>query len=316
MVGTVCGGFLGWDALAALARLGVDPMALGARPIGLVRIVVGTRAVEVALPGPAAGLSRAALDEALLRAAAEAGARVERGCAIRRVDEGRVILADGTAIAAETLFVATGKHGLRGAARGSGKGSLGLRTTLPAPPDLVGVIELHLFRDGYAGLLLQEDGAANLCLSIAPARFAACGGRPEALIVALAAEAPRLADRAAAAIGRWDSIAAVPYGWRALSGERGRFRIGDQAAVIASLVGDGVAIALASGGAAASACLAGEDGSDWQARFAARAAPPLRLAELARAAAGRPRVGRALLPWIGRAPGLLRLLARATRIGH
>ena len=29
----VCGGFLGWDAIAALGRVGLDPHALGARPI-------------------------------------------------------------------------------------------------------------------------------------------------------------------------------------------------------------------------------------------------------------------------------------------
>ncbi|HEX8513535.1 MAG TPA: FAD-dependent monooxygenase, partial [Allosphingosinicella sp.] len=36
---TVCGGFLGWDSLAALDRLGLDPAALGARPIRRLRLI-------------------------------------------------------------------------------------------------------------------------------------------------------------------------------------------------------------------------------------------------------------------------------------
>ena len=54
--------------------------------------------------------------------------------------------------------------------------------------------------------------------------------------------------------------------------EPGLFRLGDQAAVIASLAGDGIAVALASGAAAAHACLARR-----------RRAPPISAASRARA---------------------------------
>jgi flavin-dependent dehydrogenase len=75
----VCGGFLGWDALAALGRLGLDSAALGAHPIRRLRLVSAAHRIEVALPRLAAGLSRRTLDEALLGAAAAAGAEVARG---------------------------------------------------------------------------------------------------------------------------------------------------------------------------------------------------------------------------------------------
>ena len=100
----------------------------------------------------------------------------------------------------EAIILAKGKHELRGAARQVepryGPPSAGLRTAISSRPDLerviAGTIELHLFDGGYAGLLLQEDGAINLCLSVSRARLA--DGR-DALMQALGDEAPLLIDR-------------------------------------------------------------------------------------------------------------------------
>src|SRR6185295_11448666 len=170
----VCGGFLGWDAIAALRKLGLDPTSLGARPIHRLRLVSGRRIVEAALPRPAAGLSRRRLDAALLRMAEEAGAAVLRGRTARALDGHRVRLDGDEEMEADALFLATGKHELRGAARdvGGRPVSVGLRAALPPMPDLDGVIELHLFDGGYAGLLTQEDGDTNFCLTVTRARMA------------------------------------------------------------------------------------------------------------------------------------------------
>jgi flavin-dependent dehydrogenase len=321
----VCGGFLGWDALAALRRLGVDVGALGARPIQRLRLVSGRRIVEAKLPRLAAGLSRRTLDEALLAAAAAAGATVVRGRSARAADEmRRVRLDDGDEIAPEALFLATGKHDLRGLARPlegrSEAPSAGLRAALSPSPALEtaleGTIELHLFDEGYAGLLLQEDGAANFCLSVSRRRLAAAGG-PDRLLAELIAEAPLLGERIEGPPGRWDAVAGVPYGWRSDSTEPGLFRLGDQAAVIASIAGDGIAIALASGLDAAQAWRTG--GADaarrFQGRFSSRARRPVAVAEVLRRAAERPRRRAALLGLVATMPRLLPLAARLTRIG-
>lgn len=313
--GIVCGGFLSWDTLRTLERLGVSARSLGAHPIERVRIHAGHSKAEARLPAVAAGLSRLALDEALLARAAAAGAEVRRGIAVKRVGEGAVELADGTTLTADALFLATGKHPLRGQPRaGAPEGSVGLRTVVPAPADLAGVIELHVFRGGYAGLLMQEDGRANLCLSVAPARLREAGGKPDALLAALASEAPRLVERIEAT-GDWATIAGVPYGWRTGATTPGRFQLGDRAAVIASVVGDGTGIALASGRSAALALLRGDASEHWQRGFSRRAARPLALAEAARHIAERPRGAALLLPWLGRFPGAIALAARLTRIG-
>ncbi len=317
----VCGGFLGWDALAALRALGIEPAALGARPITRLRLVAAGRVVEAALPHAAAGLSRRTLDAALLEAAGTAGAEVRGGQVIRAVEDRTLRLANGADMAGEALFLATGKHEVRGAGRPTGgRGlSVGLRAALPVDAArsaaLAGTIELHFVEGGYAGLLLQEDGRTNFCLSIETARVARAGGAA-ALIDALGRAYPRLGARLDGYKGPFQAVAGVPYGWRATAAEApGVWRIGDQAAVIASLAGDGVAIALTSGASAATAFLAGSGAGAWQRGFARRSARPLMLAETLRFAAERPAGQRALAALAGWSPALARLAARLTRIG-
>jgi len=313
----VCGGFLGWDALAGLKRLGLDAAALGAKPIRRLRLVAGENIVEADLPGAGAALSRRRLDAALLLMAEEAGAAVLRGRAARALEGRRVRLDDGEELEADALFLATGKHELRGAAReiGAWPVSVGLRAALPATKvlneRLAGTIELHLYDGGYAGLLLEEDGAVNLCLTVSRERMA---GGTDALIAALLAQAPLLAERIGTPPAAWDAVAGVPYGWRARTTRPGCYRIGDQAAVIASLAGDGIAVALASGAAAAHACLADESAQDYQRAFARRSARPVRIAEGLRHMAARP-LRRSLMMGLAKVPGLAKAAARLTRIG-
>lgn len=318
----VCGGFLGWDAIAALGELGIDPWELGARPITGFRLISADRCVEAALPGVAAGISRPALDNALIEAATAAGAIVSRGRVARAVDPTlrRVRFDDGETLTAEALFLGVGKHELRGMARDFSSSSVGLRTTLPASAALhealTDRVELHLFDDGYAGLLLQGDGSANLCLSVSRERLAAAGNVP-ALLALLTQEAPILANRLKhAPPAHFDAVAGVPYGWRAQASHSGIFRLGDQSAVIASLAGDGIAIALASGISAASALLAGgpEAAPAWQRKWRRECSRPIGIAEGLRHAAAAPLTRSALMTLLNWVPGLGTGAAALTRV--
>ena len=90
------------------------------------------------------------------------------------------------------------------------------------------------------------------------------------------------------------------------------------AGVIPSLAGEGMGIAIASGIRAGRSYIEGGAAAAprFQRDFAAATARPIRLAGLVRDVAERPRLGAALLPLVGHVPGLIDIIARATRIGH
>ena len=318
----LCGGFLSWATIARLAELGVDPLALGAHRVERLMLFAGHRSAEAALPAPAAALSRRALDTAMLERAAALGASIEPGTTARALEGRRLRLDDGTEISASHVILATGKHELRGAARPRAKGdvAVGLRWRLGASAALTrlvaGQIELHLFRDGYAGLVLQEDGGANLCLAVRRSRFAEAERRPERLLAVLAEEAPALAARldAAGSVGTTQAVANIPYGWCAHIGEPGLYRVGDQACVIPSLAGEGIAIAIASGFAAAGAIARGEPAECFQPALARRLRRPLSIAGMLWRLAERPAGARALITATQALPSLAVLAARFTRV--
>lgn len=319
----LCGGFLSWRTLAALERLGVTATALNPASITRARLFVGDRMAEAPLPAPAKGVSRHRLDTLLLQRAIYCGAAVERGVTVRAIDE-HVRLDDGASISADALFLASGKHDVRGLARpAAARGSdptLGIRIRLGPAAGLTRLIEdaieLHAFDRGYAGLDLQEDGAGNLCMAVHRSRLREAGD-PERLLAELGRDHPLLGDRLAYRQGgAIDAVANVPYGWRATEGVAGLFRLGDQAAVIPSLAGEGMGIAIASGVSAARARLAGDDGAEWQVRFARKTARPIVVAGVLRRLA-ESHVTAPLLVSANRLfPRLIQISARATRISH
>jgi menaquinone-9 beta-reductase len=325
----VCGDFLSSSALAALEILQIDPLALGGAAIHALRLVHRQRVAETRLPFPAIGLTRRALDEALLQHAASLGADLLRGSAVQRLQP----TADGfTAqttthgpIAASTVFLASGKHDVRGVARPHGANEpVGLKMYYALAPDqraeLHECIELVLFRGGYAGMQLVEHGRAVLCLIVSAKRFRSAGAHWDGLLGSLAAEAPHLACRlrgATTCLERPLAIAAIPYGYlcsTVRAAPANLFRLGDQACVIPSLTGNGVAIALASGTLAARTWLQCDSAAVYERRLRHRLLRPLRLASRMHsgctASALQPLLAAVVRTW----PGIMGRLAAATRI--
>ncbi len=308
----VCGEFLGADAMRLLQRLGLDLEALGAAPIARFVVAAGRAEAGGALPFPAHGLSRRTLDAALRARAAEAGATMLAASAggVRR--EGAQWFVAGPALRARRVVLATGKHALRGHPRGDGGGAVGLKLHLENVPLGPEVVLLPIV-GGYAGLQPTPGapGRANLCAALVPGPDLP---RDPAALLGRVRGASALAERLLRdAIPLWAkplAIAGVPYGWSAAGSAPGLYRAGDQAAVIPSFTGDGMAMALASGLAAARAILAGEDAPEFQRRWRRKTARQMRLA-----GAGAWLLGRAprLFAALARTPAGA-ALARATRV--
>ena len=251
----ICGEFVSWEAQDALRHLGVDAAALGGAPIHSVRLVHGACAITVPLPRPGIGLSRRVLDEALLARAAERGATVLRGHAVRRLVPGGAEVSGLGRLQAARVLLATGKHDLRDVRREVTAAPLvGLKMYYRLHPAaaaaLEGHVEVILFPGGYAGLQMVEGGRANLCLLIQQRTFDAAGAAWGGVVAHLCRHSPTLAARLDGAVPLLDrpvAIARVPYGFVHRPGPAdppGVLRLGDQMGVIPSFSGDGMAIAL------------------------------------------------------------------------
>ena len=312
----ICGEFLSWEAQAYLTRLGIDPAALGAHPISHVRLVHRDRVATAVLPFTGLGLSRRVLDEALLTRAAARGATVLRGASVRSADGTALDIVGHGVLRADRLYLATGKHDLRGLRRTpDAPGTLvGLKMYFrPAPAQqaaLAGHIEILLFPGGYAGLQMVEGGRANLCLLLARDRMAGQGW--DSVLAMLQQDCPHLARRLAGAVpllGRPLAISGVPYGYVHQGAAPGVFRLGDQLGVIPSFCGDGVSIALHT---AFAAVTAGPDALLYHRRTRPHVAAPIRRAGQFYG------VAQAMPGWVVAAarvwPGALRTVARLTRL--
>lgn len=317
----VCGEFLGADAMACLCALGLDPAALGAVPITEAAIARRGGAARMALPFSACGLPRATLDEALLGLAVEAGVTVRRGHAVR--DAGRdhggwsLRLADGAVVRVRHLVLATGKHAMRGFPRvGTQDGWIGAKLHLRLRVPLAAVTLLP-FAGGYAGLQPSAGGDANLCAALDPGQASA--SRDAAGFMALVAAGSELAasllDGAEPRMARPLTVAGVPYGFLhrdALDADATLWRVGDQFAVIPSFLGDGIAMALAGGMAAADTMLAGRTAPEFHAAWRRRLVRPMRIAAIANLTLRR--APGFFAGVIAHAPGLARRVAERTRV--
>jgi flavin-dependent dehydrogenase len=272
----VCGEFLSGETQDLLRALGLDVWALGATRIARLRLVSGERHAVAPLPFAAAGLSRCRLDEALLALAQRAGATVIRGVAVTGIEPG----AGGVAVQAQrrqwqaaAVGLATGKHSVRGLARGAG-GMVGFKLHLEANAaarELAGIVQLVFFPGGYAGACLIEDGILSVAWVMHAERVRAVGAGWAAQREHLARQSSWIGNLLAGAkplFAKPVAVAAVPQGFlRSEAVGPLVYPLGDQLAVVPSFTGDGMAVALHSGRSAARAVLAGQAAEAWQAEI-------------------------------------------------
>jgi flavin-dependent dehydrogenase len=227
------------------------------------------------------------------------------------------------ALEAETIFAATGKHDLRDIPRRhTASDAVGMKMYFAlasgAAKALDGAVELTLFPGGYAGMQHVENGHSVLCIAVQQPAFQGCGASWAGLVAMIEYRNRRFTAMLAGAralLPRPLAIAGIPYGYRALAvAPDGLYRLGDQAAVIPSLTGDGMAIALYSGRTGAEAWLAGKTSTEYHLSLAGILAPQMRLANLLHHACVNGFTQPMTLRFAERFPTLLRHAAVRTRI--
>lgn len=322
----VCGEFLSVEACAEAASLGVDPRRFGAAEIDGVRVSWGRASVATRLPFRAASLSRKRFDEALLEAALAAGVRIVRGVRVTSIAGPTVTVVvdarertyDGAAI-----VLASGKSELAGYRRTGGHfpDALGFKMHLEleagARAELGTNVELTLFEGGYCGMQRIEDHGVAFAVVVRREAYAALRTWPE-LVRSIAGTNARLRQRLAGARERWPkplAVSGVPYGFVLRDTSDARpYRVGDQLAVIPSFTGDGMAIALVSGSAAARAIANGVGPAAFHRAMLRRLRGPMRVSGALSHAIATP-AGRAAVMWpASLAPGIFALAAAYTRI--
>jgi len=325
----VCGEFLSGEALEDLQLLGIDVASLGVTPIDHVRLAAAKRAAQARLPFPAASLTRKALDTALIAEAIAAGVRLEQGRSVQALSRTadnvwQATLDDGTTREAPTVFLATGKHDLRGYPRPDDPDrwvafKMYYRLAPAQTAELARASELMLYPGGYGGIQPVEGGIANLCCVVQQRYLAGTGNRWEQFLAKMQRDCPHLAMRLAGAeplLAKPIAITHIPYGYIRPTTEEGLYCIGDQAAVIPSFTGDGISIALHTARCAVAAYIAAEPAPVFQAKLRSALLTQMRLAEIAANGLNNS-LARAVLPFCLRVwPGVMRVTARLTRVAH
>ena len=277
----VCGGCLNAQALASLARAGLDDRVreLGATGVHSLRLHHHARTAVIRLP-PGFAVSRHALDAALASAAEEAGCvfLAETAAVVvpednepwregwRRVSLRRphgqsvrararaIVVADG--LSHSSLRECSSFHSRVSRTARIGVGGEAGPGTIALEP---GSITMAVGRRGYVGAVEIESGRINIAAAIDPA-FLKAHPTASGAVQEILAEA---GVRASASLDKVDWMGTIPL-TRRLSrpAARGVFVLGDAAGYVEPFTGEGMAWALS--GARTLAPIALEGIRDWR----------------------------------------------------
>lgn len=213
----VCGEFLSPEARPLLERAGVSIE----RASSIRRVHMRFARVEKTfrLPEPALGISRYALDAALLDRAVACGAQVAlHGPAAQVIAHGR----QTPSLRGRRLF--------------------GFKAHFSGPVN--DAVELYFFRGGYAGLNAVEDGATNVCGVLPEDVLAGCGFDVDAAVRSFEPLADRLVPMSRTM--RWLTVAPLVFEQRTeAAGDK--YLAGDALSFVDPFTGSGMLCAIVSG---------------------------------------------------------------------
>ena len=259
----VCGECLSAMGLDVLGRAGLMDSLRGAGAVALGRALLHApdgRSVSLELPRPLAGLSRAVLDELLLRAAAAAGAIVRQPARCEYVDPGSrtVHVRDLVTNTVEShrptyLLIADGKAALL-PDRPLPTADLGMKAHFEDVDGPRDAIELFGLTRCYGGLAPIEGGRWNAAFSVPAARVRDSKGDVAGVFTAMESENVNLRRRLARArqLSEWLASPLPRFGVRR-RWPANVIPLGNAAAAVEPIGGEGMGLALRSAELAAEA---------------------------------------------------------------
>lgn len=258
----VCGEFLSPDGAEVLRRVGVWPQIRVHNPPRIHSVVLIASGGEARrnLPVPGWGVSRWLLDEALWQHA--------RGLGVTTYDHATVVHVEGdpqrgfsltvrhaggplTSVQSRVILCATGRQGQPWGQRQAPpdvratRRFVGIKAHFRGVP-LNGHIELHALRRGYCGLAEVTGDVCNLCCWVEMQAFRHAGGTPDRFLAAALGHNTRLRARLCLAEPLGSPWVTTSYADRhtVTPTAAGIWNLGDAAAMVAPLTGDGMGMAL------------------------------------------------------------------------
>lgn len=268
----LCGEFISPECVPLFKSLEVGDQMSAAHPAELTETVFySRRGRRVSVPsswfgssGVALGLSRAEMDERLLRRAADAGADIiEEAHVGELIIENDVVCgvmvktsAGQVSYRAPVVIDATGRS--RALARHAEPNSKFRKSRAPMVAFKVhlentdvapGACEIYFYRGGYGGLSSIEGGLSNLCFIASARDVRDCGADADRVMREIVAQNRRAQAtlEKARAQSAWLAVSLEGFGRYSVAPAPGLLAIGDAASFIDPFTGSGMLMALQSG---------------------------------------------------------------------
>jgi len=340
----LCGEFISPECRRHFETLGVADAMTNSDPASITETVFySSRGHHVTIPSSwfgepvALGLSRAVMDNVLLRRAQECGVTVIEGATITEplVDDNAVrgiklkLNGDEQQHTAPLTIDATGRARILTRKLQSGEPKskakliafkVHLRNTRAAP----GACEIYFYADGYGGLSSVEGDISNLCFIVSAEQVKRHSSDPGLVMRELVMKNRRAAYTLehAQPESEWLSASWERFGRQQPSPANGLLAIGDSAAFIDPFTGSGMLMAFESGELAAGVITRHRDelnapalATEYVAEYSRKFDSRLRIAGWLRRAAFNPRLAGLGIALCGASKQFRNRLVRATRSG-
>lgn len=266
----LCGEFISPECRTHFAELGIEDRiaTYGGREIGETRFTaINGRTVMVPSEwfgsNNALSLSRAAMDEVMLRRAYELGVETLEGWSATRAEilNGRIDslmirsqTGETRTLSADIFIDAAGRSGIlerlcdSGRTKGARAEIVAFKAHFSGIASLAGRCEIFSFPEGYGGLSPIDNGRSNLCFMVRSRAARHFRGDVERILSDLVKQNARARTLLSGSerISRWHSAAIGAFGRRRALPAKNAAAAGDAAAFIDPFTGSGMLMALES----------------------------------------------------------------------